>query len=211
MHERGQTRYQVRFGWGAAGAARIARDAHLVVWVDVLPTVDPRTAAGLLPDGPEVVLAGLGDASAVADRVLGLQSDRGDRCIVAVIAAGIDDGPVGGGAVDPSLEGAGESTSDQATSPDFAVEDLLAAGAVVDALAARGIDASSPEAAAACAAYTGLRRAVRHLVSASVSATMLESVGRGESVARAFAPTTGLRTLRAGAGRRAPREQTRRA
>jgi phosphosulfolactate phosphohydrolase-like enzyme len=196
VRERGQTKYQVRFGWGAAGAARIARDAHLLVWVDVLPTSDPRAAVGLLPDGPEVVLAGLGNASAVADRVLGLQADRGDRCIVAVVGAGIDDGSVGGGAVDPSLEGAGESTRDTATAPDFAVEDFLAAGAVVDALAERGIDASSPEAAAACAAYTGLRRAVRHLVSASVSATMLEAAGRAEHVERALEPTGGLRTLR---------------
>ena len=52
----------------------------------------------------------------------------------------------------------------------FAVEDLLAAGAVIDALAEVGIDHNSPEAAAAAAAYTGLRRATRHLLSASASA-----------------------------------------
>ena len=50
---------------------------------------------------------------------------------------------------------AGGSTAGGATR--FAVEDLLAAGAVVDALASRGIDYASPEAAAACAAFTGLR------------------------------------------------------
>jgi hypothetical protein len=43
------------------------------------------------------------------------------------------------------------------------------AGAVVDALAVAGIDYSSPEAAAACAAFTGLRGAVAHLLTASVS------------------------------------------
>lgn len=68
--------------------------------------------------------------------------------------------------------GGGESV-DVADAPDFAVEDLLAAGAVVDALTEVGIDHTSPEAAAACAAYTGLRRAVRHLVSASEGAAVL--------------------------------------
>ncbi|MFZ7087311.1 hypothetical protein [Curtobacterium sp. RRHDQ10] len=209
MRARGQTKYQVRFGWGAAGAARIARDAHLLVWVDVLPTADARVAAGLLPDGPEVVLAGLADAALVADRVLRLQAERGDRCVVAIVAAGIDEGAVGGGAVDPTLEGAGESVADQASAPDFAVEDLLAAGAVVDALAERGIDATSPEAAAAHAAHAGLRRAVRHLVTASVSATMLDAVGRHDQVVAALAAVPGeLRVLRV---RRAPREQTHRA
>jgi phosphosulfolactate phosphohydrolase-like enzyme len=51
----------------------------------------------------------------------------------------------------------------------FAVEDLLAAGALIDALGALGIDYTSPEAAAACAAFTGLRGAVAHLLTASGS------------------------------------------
>ena len=68
----------------------------------------------------------------------------GDRAIVAVIAAGTDDGR-------------------------FAVEDLLAAGAVVDALSTVGIDSTSPEAAAASAAYEGLRTATGHLLTASVT------------------------------------------
>ena len=49
----------------------------------------------------------------------------------------------------------------------FAVEDFLAAGAVIDALATVGIDFNSPEAASACAAYEGLRNATLHLTSAS--------------------------------------------
>jgi phosphosulfolactate phosphohydrolase-like enzyme len=77
--------------------------------------------------------------------VTSLQTGLGDRCVVAVVAAG----------------------------PTFAVEDLLAAGEVIDALAASGIDHSSPEAAAACAAFTGLRRAVKHLVSASENGVAL--------------------------------------
>ncbi len=52
----------------------------------------------------------------------------------------------------------------------FAVEDLLGAGAIIDEIAELGIDHQSPEAAAAAAAYAGLRRAIRHLTQASVSA-----------------------------------------
>lgn len=59
------------------------------------------------------------------------QAEAGDRFTVAVIAA---DEPRQGGELR------------------FAVEDLLAAGAVIDALAAVGINYCSPEAAAACAA-----------------------------------------------------------
>ncbi|PZE58898.1 hypothetical protein DEJ24_09635 [Curtobacterium sp. MCPF17_001] len=177
MQERGQRRYQVRFGWGAAGAARIAADAHLLVWVDVLPTPAAAAAPGpdghrapltQLPVGPEVVLGHLGNVTAVAERVLRLQADRGDRCVVAVVAAGHLDEPVGGGAADDAGE-----FPDVPAVPEFAVEDLLAAGAVVDALVTTGIDHTSPEAAAACAAWTGLRRAARHLVTASESADVL--------------------------------------
>ncbi|QYF72728.1 hypothetical protein [Cryobacterium sp. PAMC25264] len=47
------------------------------------------------------------------------------------------------------------------------MEDQLVAGAVIDALAERGIDHCSPEAAAAAASFVGLKRAVQHLVKAS--------------------------------------------
>ncbi len=48
----------------------------------------------------------------------------------------------------------------------FAAEDLLAAGAVTDALESRGIDAMSPEAAVADAAYRTLARAASSLLAA---------------------------------------------
>jgi len=85
----------------------------------------------------------------IADWALAEQERLGGRFRIAVVAAGAprDDG---------SLR--------------FAVEDLLAAGAIIEAIGARGIDHQSPEAAAAAAAYRGLRNATRHLVSASVSA-----------------------------------------
>ena len=175
---RTQQQYQVRFAWGTAGAERVGRDTHLIVWVDVLhPDAHGdaaerrrglRSLAAQLPDGPEVVLGHLGNAASIAGRVTRLQAERGDRCVVAVVAAGRDHA-----ATDDPAAAAGE-TADVADAPDFAVEDLLAAGAVVDALTEVGIDHTSPEAAAACAAYTGLRRAVRHLVSASESAAALD-------------------------------------
>jgi len=193
---RTQQQYQVRFAWGTGGASRAAADAHLLVWVDVLPATAAqddrerrralRTVTAQLPDGPEVVLGHLGNAAAVAERVTRLQAGRGDRCIVAIVAAGRHHAPG-----DDAAEAAGEA-ADVPDAPDFAVEDLLAAGAVVDALVEVGIDHTSPEAAAACAAYTGLRRAVKHLVSASEAAAAL-----GPDVVRAaLAAPADLVTLR---------------
>jgi hypothetical protein len=137
---RSQTSYQVRFEWGAAGAAAVAVDADVVAWIDEI--------------GDEPVPAGarataLAEAGAFAEWCLARQEELGGRFRIAVVAAG-------------------------ATQPDgslrFAVEDLLGAGAVIDAIAELGIDHQSPEAAAAAAAYTGLKNATRHLVNASVSA-----------------------------------------
>lgn len=180
---RTQQQYQVRFAWGVAGAERIAHDAHLLVWVDVLPGAhdDPsalRRVVAALPDGPEVVLGHLTNATAVARRVTSLQAERGDRCVVAIVAAGTDHA-----ARSDAADAAGEA-QDVPGSPDFAVEDLLAAGAVLDALAAEGIDHTSPEAAAACAAHTGLRRATKHLVSASEAARELDRAVVQEALAR---------------------------
>ncbi|WP_065962080.1 hypothetical protein [Curtobacterium sp. UCD-KPL2560] len=201
MAARTQGQYQVRFAWGVAGAERVAADAHLVVWVDVLPERrgtsaadrdrDARAAAARVPVGPEVVLGHLGNARAVAERVTGLQAERGDRCVVAVVAAGRTAGPH-----TDAAEAAGEP-ADTAEAPDPAVEDLLAAGAVVDALVAVGIDHIAPEAAAACAAYTGLRQAVRHLVSAAEGASGLDR----EDVRTALAAGPDLVVLRPGTQR----------
>ncbi|WP_426625180.1 2-phosphosulfolactate phosphatase [Leifsonia sp. McL0607] len=143
-----QAKYQVRFDWAAAGASAVAADAHVVVWVDALADDPVEAATDLVPGTGAVVAAGLTDASAVARWILDEQVRLGRRAMVALIAAG-----------DTAAEGGTR----------FAVEDLLAAGAVVDALASVGIDYCSPEAAAACAAFTGLRGAVAHLLTASVS------------------------------------------
>lgn len=137
---RSQSSYQVRFDWGAVGAAAVGADADVVAWVDEI---------GAEPVPPRARYTTLADATEFAQWCLARQQERGGRFRIAVVAAG-------------------------ATQPDgtlrFAVEDLLGAGAVIDAIAEVGIDHQSPEAAVAAAAYTGLRHAVRHLRNASVSA-----------------------------------------
>jgi 2-phosphosulfolactate phosphatase len=170
-----QRRYQVRHEWGVAGLDRLA-PADIVVVVDVLrfsTTVVDRVADGdpvaldgaahavslngaavaqaASEAGAVVMMGCLRNASAVARAILDEQQRRGERTSVAVIAAGESTGP----------------------EPDarvrFAVEDQLGAGAIIDALGALGIDHTSPEAAAACEAFRGLRGAVRHLLTASGS------------------------------------------
>ncbi|MFT4221205.1 MAG: 2-phosphosulfolactate phosphatase, partial [Microbacterium sp.] len=95
-----------------------------------------------------------------AGAVLAEQARRAARTSVAVVAVG-------------------------ETAPDgrlrFAVEDLFGAGAIVDALTARGIDHTAPEAAAAAEAFRGLRGALRHLLTASGSGQeLLDRGGRDE-------------------------------
>ena len=146
---RTQSSYQVRFEWGADGARAVADGAHAIVWVEELGSVPvPELAV-------EVVSGGLRSADAVARWSLERQAELGGRFVVAVVAAGAVQ-------ADGSLR--------------FCVEDLLGAGAVIDAIAELGIDHQSPEAAAAASAYAGLRNATRHLVTASVSARELGGV-----------------------------------
>ena len=140
------------------GANAIAPGAHIVVWADALGSSTPA----IEHDGA-IITGSVGSRTAVADWVLARQLEIGGRATVAVVAAG---GPHGR----------------------FAVEDLLAAGAVIDALAEVGIDYISPEAAAAVGAYTGLRNATGHVLSACVTGQELLAVeGRGSiDAAREF-------------------------
>ncbi|MFJ3393537.1 2-phosphosulfolactate phosphatase [Leifsonia aquatica] len=154
-----QAKYQVRFDWAADGARAVAGDADIVIWVDTLgdgAIAAPALDLAAIPGRGTVVAAGLTNPAAVASWVLAEQVRLGRRAMIAVVAAG-------------------GSTASGSTR--FAVEDLLAAGAVIDALAALGIDYSSPEAAAACAAFTGLRGAVAHLLTASASGQELVAAG----------------------------------
>ena len=186
-----QSAYQVRLEWGVAGLARLA-PADVVVVVDVLrfsttvidavdrgedhpldaaahavsingaPVADAAARSGAL-----VLLGGLRNASAVAAAVLAEQERRGARTSIAVIAAGERSGRDG-----PMR---------------FAVEDQLGAGAVIGALGVLGIDHTSPDAAVAAESYRALRRAVKHLLTASGSGRELIETGRGDQIARAAA------------------------
>ena len=140
-----QSRYQVRFDFGFDGARAVGADADVIVWVDALGDQPP--ALGDLPSGAAVILTGLANARAAADWVMAEQLRLEKRFATAVIAAG----------------------AFRYGSWRYAVEDHLAAGAVIDRLSELGLDATSPEAAAAEASYRTLSRAVGHLVTASVS------------------------------------------
>jgi len=190
-----QSSYQVRFEWGVAGLARL-EPADVVVVVDVLRfsstvvdaaasgrSVNLADAVGWSRNGAavvsaaaasvsEVVLVGaLRNAAAVARTVLEIQNRRQARTSVAVIAAG-------------ELTDAGELR--------FAVEDLLGAGAIIAALSDLGADHTSPEAAAACESARGLRRALRHLLTASGSGRELaDGVGATARIEAAGLVPTG--------------------
>ena len=165
----GQTQYQVRFDWGLAGAQTIGGDAHVVVWVDQLGFAD---SAAPLPEH-NVVHGTIENRRALADWALARQGDLGDRFTIAVVAAG-EERP------DGSLR--------------FAVEDLLGAGAVIDALADVGIDYCSPESAAAAAAFTGLSNATSHLISSSASG---QALGRPKLTLDELSEVTVLREFTA--------------
>jgi hypothetical protein len=135
-----QEYYQVRFDWGAAGAAAIGEGADAVIWVDQL---------GEQPTPVDAVAGTLERAAELGAWALERQEELGGRFCIAVVAAG-------------------ELRPDGTLR--FAVEDLLAAGAVIEAIAEVGIDHQSPEAAVAASAYRGLRTATGHLISASVTA-----------------------------------------
>ncbi|MEV4687161.1 2-phosphosulfolactate phosphatase [Microbacterium sp. LWH3-1.2] len=188
-----QHRYQVRHDWGIEGLRRLA-PADVIVVVDVLrfsTTVTDAVAGGdgvaldgdahavsingaavaqaAGESGAVVLLGCLRNAAAVARAVLDIQHERAARTSIAVIAAG---------------EPAGRT-------PDaplrFAVEDQLGAGAIVDALGGLGVDHTSPEAAAACEAFRGLRGAVRHLLTAAGSGQELLARGARDEVLNAAA------------------------
>jgi|GEM_PF-1966378 len=114
-----------------------------------LPELAARVRAGCAAPGrPATAEAATLRPDAIARLVLAAQERLGDRVYVSIVCAG-DEWPDG--------------------SPRFSVGDQLVAGAVVDALADAGVDFHDPACAVASAAYTGLRGAVRHLVSASAA------------------------------------------
>lgn len=187
-----QSTYQVRLDWGVEGLDRLA-PADVVVVVDVLrfsSTVADAVASGSavsLDDAREwsrngaavaarvgeatVLIGSLRNASAVARAIATLQDRNQARTSVNVIAAG-------------------EADADGAVR--FAVEDHLGAGAIVAALTDLGIDHTAPDAAVAAEGFRALKRALRHMVSASGSARELaDGVAATDRMqASGTAPTT---------------------
>ncbi|MBO0983130.1 2-phosphosulfolactate phosphatase [Rathayibacter sp. SD072] len=155
-----QSTYQIRFDWGPR-ALRVLAPAHITVVVDALPGGSDLDTGSV--DG-HVVRAGLADRTAVARWILERQHENGGRTSVNVVAAG---------------------DTDESGATRFALEDQLAAGALIDALISLGIDHTSPDAAVASASFDGLRRACSHLLSASPSGRALKEAGRSAEVAAA--------------------------
>ncbi|QEO15110.1 hypothetical protein FLP10_12330 [Agromyces intestinalis] len=178
-----QSRYQVRFEQGAAGLARIADGVDIVVWAEPLAGDETAAAAALAaveaaPVGAEasVVVSGFVDATATARWILAEQERLGRRAYLAIVAADRGEG--------------------------FDAIDLLAAGAVIDALTTLGIDDTSPEAAVVCASFAGLRRAVRHLTAASAAGRAAAESSRTHEQVLAAAQldaSDAARVVRAGA------------
>ncbi len=153
-----QTTYQVRLGWGLTALEGLA-ESGVVVVVDALDSdasADLFARAQALAHNPLVLRASLRNAAAAAQRAYDEQLARGGRTSINLVLAG-DDGA-------------------------FAVEDYLAAGAVADELASRGIDHSSPDVAVANEGFRGLRRALRHLLSASATGLALAAQDRQDEV-----------------------------
>ncbi len=186
-----QSAYQVRLEGGLDGLARLA-PADVVVVVDVLRFSSTVTAAldrgervaldaaahavsingaavarAAATTGAVVLLGCLRNAEAVASAVLALQTSRGARTSVSVIACGERD------------------PQDAAAAPRSAVEDQLGAGAVIAALGDLGIDHCSPDAALAGEGFRALRGAVKHLLSVSGSGRELADRGLSADVAAA--------------------------
>lgn len=147
---RAQATYQVRLGWGADALDGLA-PAEIIVVVDAVGE-DLRLAQAATSRADVVFAGSLRNATATAQAVLDEQIARGGRTAISLVLAG-DDGS-------------------------FAVEDYLAAGAIGDALSARGVDHSAPDLAVATEGFRALRRAVTHLVSASAAGLALAAEGR---------------------------------
>jgi hypothetical protein len=133
--------YQVMCTWGLSGVNRLGIEADVTIWVDTLISAGVSSQSpGDFPGSGRVILSSLPDAFAVANWVADLQLELHKRLNVLVVCAG-------------------EATHN--------IADQLAAGAVIEQLAARGLDALSPEAAVANASFLQLRQATAHLIAAS--------------------------------------------
>ncbi len=133
--------YQVMCTWGLSGAQRLRVNPDVVIWVNALTQSAPLPLQlDSLPGDNKVLLGSYFDAFAVADWVANYQLEKQRRVVVLLVC------------------------SDAET---HNVADELAAGAIIERLAQKGLDAMSPEAAVANAAFIQLRNAAAHLIAAS--------------------------------------------
>jgi len=169
-----QSRYQVRLEHGVDGLRRLA-PSDVVVIVDVLDV--SRRAIDAAVAGIDLTVADLGDAA---------RSTVAAAPASSVLVGGLRNAPAVAAAILAEQERRGQRTSVAlvASTPHgrFAVENQLAAGAIIDGLAARGIDHSSPEAAVACEGFRALRGAVRHMVTAAGTGQLLVDEGLRDAV-----------------------------
>lgn len=155
---RAQSNFQVRLDWGAAGLARLAESGVVVIVDAISDATDEKLAieAAALPHQPTVFLGSLRNATATARAVFDEQIARGDRTSINLVLVGDSAGG-------------------------FAVEDYLAAGAIGDALTTLGIDHSAPDVAVAAEGFRPLKRALKHLLSASAAGQALAQAGRRDA------------------------------
>lgn len=160
---RSQSRYQVRLGWGVAALSELAPSEIVVVVTALGDATELAVATAALPHQPIVLMGNLRNASATAQTIIDTQVATGSRTPINLVLLGTHNVP-----------GASEGQ--------FAVEDYLAAGAIADALTARGIDHSAPDVAVAAEGFRALRRAVKHLLAASSAGIALVAAGERHQV-----------------------------
>lgn len=153
---RAQSTYQVRLGWGTEGIERLAQSGIVVIVDAIGDSAELAASAASLPHAPTVYRGSLRNATATARAIVDEQLARGGRTAINLVLAG-DDGA-------------------------FAVEDYLAAGAIGDALSALGLDHSAPDVAVATEGFRALKRALKHLLSASAAGLVLAAEGRRDEV-----------------------------
>lgn len=151
-----QSNYQVRLGWGQNGLTELAPAAIIVVVDAIGDATELAEAALALPHNPTVFISSLRNASATANAVYQEQINRNERTSINIILAG--------------------------DSGNFAVEDYLTAGAVADRLSELGLDHSAPDVAVATEGFRPLKRALKHLFSASAAGLELKAAGRAKEV-----------------------------
>lgn len=163
---RTQATYQVRLGWGSRALSALAMSGIVVV-VDAIPSgsasgtqsgaqASIAADAAALSHGPAVFTGSLRNATATAKAAFDEQVARGGRTAINLVLVG-DEGA-------------------------FAVEDYLAAGAIADGLTSLGLDHSSPDVAVAAEGFRALKRALKHLLSASAAGLELAELGRRDEV-----------------------------